>query len=70
MADEQLEEILGRAIAEAINAACGPLRDRIAVLEMRASMADQLKQLETRLAQLEQREPAKPTLRVVGDGCG
>ena len=68
MADEQLEEVLGRAIAEAINAACGPLRDRLAILEMRNSMADQLKQLETRMQELEQREPARPPLRIVNDG--
>jgi uncharacterized protein involved in exopolysaccharide biosynthesis len=66
----EFEDILGREIASAINDMVVPLRRRIEVLEARATMADQLTQLETRLAQLEQREPAKPTLRVVGDGHG
>jgi hypothetical protein len=69
MADEQLEEILGRAIAEAINEAVTPLRKRIENLEVR-SMADHLKAFEMRIEQLEARDPAPTakTLKLVRDG--
>jgi flagellar biosynthesis/type III secretory pathway protein FliH len=65
MADDP-NEILGHVIAETIK----PLLKRIEQLELRVSMADDFKRLESRLQQLEQREPAKPTLRVVNDGHG
>jgi hypothetical protein len=70
MADEQLEEMLGRAIAVAINEAVTPLRKRIENLEARVTMADHLKAFEMRIERLEALDPATPakTLKLVRDG--
>jgi hypothetical protein len=71
MADEQFEEMLGRAIAVAITEAITPLRKRIELLEQRAT-TDQLKALETRLQRLETSDPGPmaKTLKLVHDGHG
>jgi hypothetical protein len=42
------EDALGKTIAAAINEAVAPLRKRIENLEVRATMADHLKQFEMR----------------------
>jgi BMFP domain-containing protein YqiC len=66
MADDP-NEILGHVIAETIKERLAPLLKRIEQLELRVSMADDFKRLESRLQQLEARDPAKPTLRVVNE---
>jgi hypothetical protein len=65
-------EILGHVIAETIKERLRPLIQRIEQLELAVAMADNVRRIESRLQQLEARDPGPTakTLKLVHDGHG